>query len=223
MLTVLLGAATSATAGTAPDAQTIRRTARDIVNRSEFQIRPVYSNRAIWDFIERIFGPIIRFFAGLWDISPILAWVVIIALILLGALLVLHIVYTFQKAIARRAEIGGLLNGDVRKNDPAELERQAEDAAIGQQYVTAVRLLFRAALLRIAQREKRELRPGTTNREYLRRYGRSTFADSLRKFVEVIDAKWYGLGVCDADDYRACRLAHSNIRSAIEVSYAHGA
>ena len=58
-------------------------------------------------------------------------------------------------------------------------------------------------------------RPGTTNREYLSRYRVTSFIDALRQFVDVIDAKWYGHGLCDADDYQRRRQAHASIRSAI--------
>lgn len=210
-----------ATAGF-PDPQTIRRTAQEVVSRPEFQIRPTHNGRIVWDLIWRILEPIFRFFGKLWDISPALAWTVAIVLTIVLVGLIAHIAYTFQQAITRRAGLGGALRLDSRKIDPIELERQAEDAAVRQEFITAVRLLFRAALLRIAQQEKRELRPGTTNREYLRRYGQSAFAVPLQQFVEVIDAKWYGYDVCQAQDYQACRRAHSAICAASEVKHAHG-
>jgi len=206
-----------------PDADAIRHTAQEVARRPEFQIRPVYSGRALVDFVWRILRPIIRFFSGLWDISPALAWAVTIGLTVLCVLLIAHIVYSFRQAIARRAQYGRAFAGESKKLDPVELERKAEDAATREEYIAAVRLLFRAALLRISQSENREFRPGTTNGEYLRRYRQSTFVNALGQLVNVVDAKWYGFGACDAQDYRACRLAHSQICSAIEVIHAHGA
>jgi hypothetical protein len=206
-----------------PDPETIRSTAQEVVRRPEFQIRPTHNGRVVWDMLWRLLEPIFRFFSGLWDISPVLAWLVIILLSLLGIVLIGHIVYTFRQAIARRTRLGDALGLGARRIDPIELEREAEDAAVRQEFIQAVRLLFRAALLRIAQREKRELRPGTTNREYLRRYDKSAFANPLQQFVEIIDAKWYGYGVCNAQDYHACRHAHTVICEANEVIHAHRA
>ena len=206
-----------------PDPETIRRTAQEVVYRPEFQIRPTHDSRFVWDLVWRILRPILRFFSRLWDISPVLAWAVVIGLSALAIALLVHIVYAFRTALVRRTHLGDALRQDSRKIDPIELERQAEDAAVREDFITAVRLLFRAALLRIAQTEKRELRPGTTNREYLRRYAQSKYAGSLQQFVDVIDAKWYGLGLCSAGDYQSCRRAHTAICTASEVNHAHGA
>jgi hypothetical protein len=198
-----------------PEPEKIRSTAEEVVGRSEFQLRPTHDSKALWDIIWSLLEPIFKFFGRLWDISPVLAWTVIVGLILLATLIVTHIIYSIRKAVARRQSLSAEIKFESRKTDPDELERQSEDAAARNDYITAVRLLFRAALLRIARGEQRELRPGTTNREYLRRYGQSPFAGSLRQFVDVIDAKWYGGGVCDASDYQSCRHAHTTICAAI--------
>src|SRR6185369_3280057 len=39
-----------------PDADTIRRTAQEVVGRSEYQIRPVHNSRFLWELLERILG-----------------------------------------------------------------------------------------------------------------------------------------------------------------------
>jgi hypothetical protein len=210
-------------AAAAPSAEAIRETAREVVARSEFQLRPVHDSRPLWDLLWRVLRPIFEFFAGLWAISPVLAWIVIIVLSGICLVIIGHIVYSFSQAISRGTSLAAGLALERKKVDPIELERQAENAAVKQDFISAVRLLFRASLLRIAQREKRELRPGTTNREYLRRYAQSRYATALQQFATVIDAKWYGYGVCDADDYLACRNAHRTILSASEASYAHSA
>jgi Domain of unknown function (DUF4129) len=210
-----------AIATTIPDADTIRRTAQEVVGRSEYQIRPVHNSRFLWELLERILGSIFRFFASLWDISPVLAWVVAIGLTLLLVVLIAHIGYTFWRVFVRRTQLVDAPQLELRQIDPVDLERKAEDAAVQNDFITAVRLLFRAALLRIARLEKRTFRPGTTNREYLRRYGQSEFTQPLTKFVEVIDAKWYGYEQCVAQDYQACRRAHSTIRDACETKHAH--
>ena len=205
-----------------PDPETIRRTAQEVVRRPEFQLRPVHDSRFLWDLLWRILRPILHFFAGLWDISPVLAWAVIIGLTVVAIALIVHIAFMFRTALARRTQFGDSLGRDSRKTDPIELERRAEDAAVREDFITAVRLLFRAACLRIAHTEKR-VAPGTTNREYLRRYSKSEYAGALQQFVDVIDAKWYGLGLCSAGDFQSCRRAHAAICTASEVKHAHRA
>ncbi len=71
--------------------------------------------------------------------------------------------------------------------------------------------------MQLDQRLGRQTRPGTTNREYLARYRASTVIDALGQFVDVIDAKWYGHGECDVDDYRRCRQAHALIHATDQV------
>ena len=206
-----------------PDPDTIRRTAQEVANRPEFRVRPVRDSAVIWERLWKILRPIFRFFGQLWDISPALATVVVVVLTVICALLIWHILYMLRQSLGRQTRVDALLEGESRKADPAELESNAEAAAARQDFITAVRLLFRAALLRIAAREKREMRPGTTNCEYLRRYAKSEFATPLREFVGIIDAKWYGLGLCDATDFQVCRRAHGQIRAASEVTHLHRA
>jgi hypothetical protein len=102
--------------------------------------------------------------------------------------------------------------------DPAALEQEAESASRAGDYIGAIRLLFRAALRRIEVVEKRKLRPGFTNRELLRRYRSTPLHDSLERFVETIDDKWYGDGICLESDYVYCRSEHERIRQYAEQS-----
>jgi hypothetical protein len=78
-------------------------------------------------------------------------------------------------------------------------------------YIAAVRLLFRACLLRLESAEKRAARAGVTNREHLRQHQDSPVFEPLRVFVDIIDTKWYGRGDCGRDDYEACIAAHARI------------
>jgi hypothetical protein len=73
--------------------------------------------------------------------------------------------------------------------------------------------------------EDKPNRPGTTNRELLRRYQRHpSVVESLRSFVDMIDRKWYGEEQCVQTDYAACRLAHEAVcRHVLGSAYVHGA
>jgi len=197
-----------------PEPDVIRRTADEVIRRPEFQLTPVRDFSPIWEWLWRLIEPILGFFGRLWDISPALAVVFVVVLVIVLVALVAHIMYAFARAISGGKGLAGIGPLGRRRTDPSQLESDADEAARRGDFIQAVRLLFRAALVRLEHRQNREPRPGITNREYLRRYRDSAVFEALRQFVDVIDAKWYGYGTCDAADYDRCRQAHALIRGA---------
>jgi hypothetical protein len=139
--------------------------------------------------------------------------------------LIAHIIYTLIKAVSdptirRRLQ----LDSTSREIDPDEIERDAELVGAQGDYIGAVRLLFRAALRRLEIFEKKKFRPGITNREVVRRYRASPVAESLTRFVNTIELKWYGQLPCEQDDYLTCRNEHGRICEYIrDAKPAHGA
>ena len=105
----------------------------------------------------------------------------------------------------------GLASGYKPEHVPETWERRAQEAFMNQEYIAAVRYLFRACLLRLERANKHRIRRGATNREYLRRYRETAAFEPLSRFVEVIDTKWYGGGSCVLEDYQDCAQAHSTI------------
>jgi hypothetical protein len=213
-----------------PDPETIRRTADEVLRRPDYQLHPQPDAGAT--FVELLF----RFFR--WILTPFqwlldalaglpgwLRWPIVIGLAALLVLLVLHIAYTIASAVRgpkRKRGVSGAVLSTPR--DPAVLERQAAEAVSRGDFITAVRLLFAACLLRLELAEKVAFRAGTTNREHLRRHQGSPVFDPLKLFVEIIETRWYGLGVCGREDFEACRAAHARIRDfAQEPAHAHGA
>src|SRR5690349_9318489 len=85
-----------------PEPEKIRSTAEEVVSRSEFQLRPTYDSSALWEILWNLIAPILKFFKNLWDISPVLAWTIIVGLVLLSVLIVTHIIYAIKQAVARR-------------------------------------------------------------------------------------------------------------------------
>jgi hypothetical protein len=211
MLSSLIGVASL------PDPDVIRRAADEVVRRPEFRLEPVRETSILWNFVRRLLRSFLKLMDQLWDVSPVLAWVVIILLIVTLLALTIHVVYTLRRGLRSHIGLGATLSGKRRQLDPAQLEREAEEAANRLDYIGAVRLLFRAAVLRLDQHAGRTARPGMTNREYLARYRASNVNDALGQFVDVIDAKWYGYGACDVDDYRRCRQAHALIHGTNQV------
>ena len=208
MFSSLIGAVTL------PDPDVIRRTADEVMRRPEFQLEPVRDWSIFWKFVAGLWWAFLEFLGRLWDISPALAWLVCILLIATLVALVVHIVYSLRQGFRSHIGLGSAIISRRRQFDPGQLEREAEEAANRHDYIGAVRLLFRAAVLRLDQRHGRVARPGTTNREYLARYRATGVIDALAQFVDVIDAKWYGYGECDVDDYRRCRRANALIHGA---------
>ena len=211
MLFSLIGAASL------PDPDVIRRTAGEVVRRPEFRLEPVRDSSILWNFIRRLLRLFHDFMDQLWDISPVLAWLVVILLVVTLVAVTFHIVYTLRQGIRSHIGLGTALSSKRKGLDPAQLERQAEEAAGQSDYIGAVRLLFRAAVLRLDQHAGRASRPGMTNREYLIRYRATSVIDALGQFVDVIDAKWYGYGECDVEDYRRCRQAHALIHGTSHI------
>jgi hypothetical protein len=212
-----------------PDAEVIRRTAEEVLRRPEFQTEiPTDPTPVIllWllGWLQDAFEFLGHLFTFMWDISPLLAVAVITLLVILIIALLAHIAYSFKLAIQNRANSSRIAPLTTTSLDPRSLEIEAEEAAHRQDYIRAVRLLFRASLVRIEQAAQRKSRPGITNREYLRRYRDTAAYDALKLLVDTIDDKWYGYSTCDQADYLKCLQANDVLRAATGGKlHAHGA
>ncbi len=200
-----------------PDPEAVRRTAEEVLSRPYYQIDapPDFSNtwfNQIFTFLFGILRAIVQFFASLWDISPILAWVVAIFLTVSLVLLVAHIGMTIWQTFRRNKNVDHFsLEDSKKKVDPSELARQAAEAELRGDHILGVRLLYKAALSQLEQFEGKPFRPGTTNREHLRKYRSSPLHGWLTRFVSTIDDKWYGYEPCYSDDFAACREAYEQV------------
>jgi hypothetical protein len=213
-----------------PDPETIRRTAEEVLRRPHYQLNPQPdSGRVLLEmllrFLRWISSPFQWLLGALNGLPEWLRWLVVIALLALLILLVLHIAYTIIRAVTGpRVERGPSRSLPVTPRDPVAVEHQAADAVSRGDFITAIRLLFLACLLRLEQAEKRTSRAGTTNREHLRRHRSSPVFEPLNVFVEMIETRWYGRGVCGLDEFETCRAAHAQIRAfAQERPHAHRA
>jgi hypothetical protein len=95
-------------------------------------------------------------------------------------------VRAYRGAADRRAR-GQTVSG-AASEDPAELERAADAAERAGQLDVAVRLRFRAGLLRLGNRGAIRYRPSVTTNEVRRVLGSETFDELARTF----DAVAYG-------------------------------
>lgn len=199
----------------APPPDVIRTTAESVLARPYFKLdRAAHDGEPlIFKIIEWILTPFRWLFDSLEGLPDFLRWIIVVIAAIVCALLIMHIIYSLLNALGEPRSRKKLATGfSPRDVPPEQLEHEAEGLAERGDLIGAVRVLFRAALRRLEVAEQRKFRPGFTNRELLRRYRSTAVFDSLQRFVETIDMKWYGEQPCLPEDYAACRTAHAWIR-----------
>jgi len=193
----------------------VREAARNVVSRSYYELQPRAQHDTtplVLELIRWLLTPFRWLFEGMAGLPDAVRWIVVIASFVVCVALIAHILYTLFAAVR-----GPVLNRKLRLDstkkefDPRDLEREAEAAVAKEDYIGAVRLLFRATLRRLELFEKKKFRPGITNRELLSRYRSSPVAESLSRFVNTIDFKWYGQMPCGQADYLSCQDEHGRI------------
>jgi hypothetical protein len=202
--------------GPLPDSQTVRQTARDVLARPQYQLdAPHDFTDAIAEFlavVRRAMEAVRAWFEWLYTMSPVLAIMIVLAMIICVCLLLGHIGWTLLTVVrGDRRALDALADLTGRKVDPAVLAREADDASSRGNYILGVRLLYRACLARLEQAEEKPFRPGATNREHLNRYRSTPIYDWLARLVSVIDSKWYGDEPCLASDFVECRDAYERV------------
>lgn len=213
---IAVGTISTAWSGQVPDPESIRQTASDVLSGPDYQLDKGLdeSTRSWWQTVlSWILAPFIWLFEALNGLPLPIRIVVSIVLSVIAIALIIHIIWSLAVAIRGINKVVRAPVDTDEKTDPHQLEHSAADAAEQGSYLEAIRLLFRAALVRIEQSEKKRFRLGITNRELLRRYRRSPLGDPLSLLVEIVDRKWYGAEECDSADYAHCREQHASIRT----------
>ena len=172
----------------AVDPDTARQTARDIL--SDPRYHPRRAPRPFAGFFRRlgelIVDPIVRFFRGVGDLLPSVgsaAW-----LVLAAAVVVVAVVVTLKLSSGRgRQRFASARTGthDEEGLDPEALERRAEEAERRGDLDLALRLRFRAGLVRLDDAGVVRLRPGLTNAAVSRVLRSSRFDELAGDFDEV--------------------------------------
>ena len=217
--------------GAIPSPEMLRERAAEIVAGQDYQLDSGQSDSGwmlalLLEIIDWILVPFRWLFALTEGLPGFLRWLIVLGLAAIMVLLIGHIIYTIVSSVRGPKRAGSSGSDERRRSiDPAELERLAGEAAGRADFITAIRFLFRASVVRLELSEKKSNRPGTTNRELLRRYrNRPGLGDSLRQMVETIDRKWFGDEVCSDADYNACQSAHREVCRALgEPAHALGA
>jgi hypothetical protein len=198
-----------------PPPAAIHEAARDVLARPYFDLNsagPRDQTPLLLEIIRWILTPFRWLFDMLDGLPVVVIWLIVIACIVLAALLIGHIIFSLVRAIqGPLLQRKSPLNAATKEYDPKEFEKQADLAVAREDYIAAIRWLFRATLRRLELFEKKKFRPGTTNRELLWRYRASPLAESLLSFVDTIDVKWYGQMPCGQAEYISCRNEHGRI------------
>jgi uncharacterized protein DUF4129 len=129
--------------------------------------------------------------------GPVALWMVLAALVLLLATALTGTTIRRRATAIERARRAALPPAE----DPRALEREAERAERDGDWERAVRLRFRAGLLRLDGRRVIEYRPSMTTGEVARTVRSPAFAEVGERF----DAIAYGGRPADRDDAEAAR------------------
>jgi hypothetical protein len=189
------------------DPDTARREAQHILSDGRFKSsstpRPLRGPlQWLGDRLESVFGPIERFLAR---IPAVIWWIAAATLV---AFVVWMIVRVRQRRVAS-APNGGKRRGPARDapEDPDALEREADEAERAGDLERAVRLRFRAGLLRLGDRGAIRYRPSVTTGEVRRTLRSARFDDLAGTFEEVT----YGGRSADPPDVAAARREWPNV------------
>jgi Domain of unknown function (DUF4129) len=148
------------------------------------RLRPI--GEAIGDAVDALPGP------------PGVVWLVLAGLVLAASLAVaLRLIRT--RAPGARWPSGAAADG--RPLDAAALEREAEEAERAGELERALRLRFRAGVLRLAERRLLDDPASVTTGRLVRRLRSDEFAHAARAFDEVV----YGRRAPTVDDVRLAR------------------
>ncbi|OWK42244.1 DUF4129 domain-containing protein [Fimbriiglobus ruber] len=198
-------------AGTVPDppVSAIRETAGGVFNRPEF--RPERSEPS---WLVRQFLAFFTWLGGLYETSPLLFWLVLVACLVALAAMIGLIVVQIRFVFARGG--WGRTASDNRAVERARLsdsyrEEAARKAAAGD-YTEAVRFLFLSLVYRFDERGKVNFQTAYTNREYLDLLDdRVKVHDALAVIVDALDEHWYGQRPCGRAQYEACLTAYERL------------
>lgn len=188
------------------DAATARREAAHILSERRFHRHDVPRPfRGLLDALSRLVEPIVRALGNVFG-QPLIGWP-LAALVVLAALLLV------ARTVHRRSWEGlrGAAERTPRPVDPARLEREADEAERRGDLERAIRLRFRAGLLRLDRAKAIELEASTTSGEVSRRLRSREFDDVAGSFDAVV----YGRRPPRGQDVELSRAGWTRVLTAV--------
>ena len=152
----------------------------------------------------------VRFLEWATEISEYVGGPVVLALLVGGALVGVTVAVTANLGHRRARLVDERIRREheaARGLDPVVLERRATEAEQNGDYAGALRLLFRAALIRLDRAGMIDLRPGTTSGTVAESVGSTDFAALAERF----DAVAYGDAPASKTDPELARAVVAGI------------
>jgi hypothetical protein len=187
------------------DAATARHQAARILAERRFHRHEVPRPfRGLLHALSRIFDPVVRALGNVFG-QPLIGWPLAAAIVLAALFLVAQRV----RGGAWHGLHGGG-EGAPRPVDPARLEREADEAERRGDLERAIRLRFRAGLLRLDRARAIELEASTTSGAVSRRLRSNDFDDVARSFDAVV----YGRRAPRGEDVELSRAGWRRVLAA---------
>lgn len=182
------------------DSERLREEAARILSQPRYRTQPTGSER-LGEWLERLLYSFLEF---LGRIADLIGGPVVLGLVFVVAVVVAAVLVTRNLGKRRTREIESRIMREqalARGVDPIELEREAQRAASRGDFSTALRLTFRAGLLRLDENGMIRYRPGLTSAEVAELLTSPEFEALAMRFDEVV----YGRRPATADDLARAR------------------
>jgi hypothetical protein len=188
------------------DAERLREEAERILAQRRYRAQPTLSE-TFGEWLERIWFEFLEFVANVAELigGPLVLGILLFGLVVMAAILITR---NLGHRRAREIEIRIMREHLLARGaDPAELEREAQQAASESDFATALRLTFRAGLLRLDERGRIRYWPGLTSAEVADLLASPEFEALARRFDEVV----YGHRTAIAADFVNARQGWDNL------------
>lgn len=182
------------------DSERLREEAERILSQRRYRVQPTASE-SFGEWLEQLWYGFLEFVA---DVADLIGGPLVLGLVLFGLVVVTAVLITRNLGHRRAREIELRIMREhllARGADPADLEREAENAASESDFATALRLIFRAGLLRLDERGRIRYWPGLTSAEIAELLASPEFEILARRFDEVV----YGHRTATAVDFANAR------------------
>jgi hypothetical protein len=192
----------------------VRDLAGKILARPEYAgANGVHSKVESW--LSRFFEWLLRGLSSievLRNDSPLLYWMVVLALAGVSVALIAHVTWTIWIAMTAPRPISP---APASGTNPPDLAREAEALAASGRYLDAAHRLMLASFRTLAERPVIELRPDRSNRWIRAALRGSTLAENLATeldaLVERTERRWFGDRTNDPEIYARWRAAYEQL------------
>jgi hypothetical protein len=148
-------------------------------------------------------------FRWLNKLTPGLKMVIVIVCLVLLALIVWHIVYTFKRAF-RVNPVKSVLSSQ-RKNLLAEIQLSLNESIRNQQWNLAIRHNFLQSILILDKKEKISFVRSMTNQELVNAIPSGSLNQHFNQLISEVDCYWYARNQAKENDYQRVKELCLNI------------